>query len=1224
MLRAHLDAFIALDLTRLPTAIEETITYLGGVELASNNIFDASLNVQNLVQNIEIVAQISDSSFEIGPDSQTLVDYLEFANPDYHASFLSQEANLQSSIDAVFDRADGLTTSFSNDFAGTWEFISGTATAVYAGVIAGAGGLGDLAESAVSQVSDVSVGMIENFIDGFQDGRAVLRVAQVTELAGYYKSLWEGVTQLGDALSASLQAGNSPSEMLGELRVRQLITSIAQNANDATTVINSVSLPSSWEDALGALNTVLRLVTTLEQRDVLHTALENEDLSGLSRSFLEDAVFINNTEFVDFFADAVSQFVDMLNIGGQFALAATATLEVVRTFGDAFAIAYKTPWLQTNQVFEEYAPLTTYVTRYQDLLGNALEVADEAYEGTWGASLTSTIPERAPAAIAILSRRFDYDGDSAFEQGGLLAVGGTYYGNIPRFTTDQDWFEVVLEAGQDYEISLTTTTSQNAEFILYDREGREIAQDNPELRSSTQAVAQGTVFETGTYFISVDTSGSADDYAIRVAETTLPSDVTELIASTDLTTTPTTLGVGETFTGYMNRDYAQYDWIRVELEQGTTYSMELTGGGFFPQMVLFNQFGGALVGFDRTVNGTIIEGTAVIGGTYFVGVTNSWTAEYTLTLNEVVNAVGVSELQDAAASTRTVYDLNVGEVFRGTMDSFSPQSDDGGQEGEGDWMAVTLVEGRSYRFTASVDVGGIDMDLRNSAGDIVAVENDRLSSPGVAILEGTALSSGQFFVDLHSAYYEDYQFTYEEVSLPTTYTELIDAGESSLTPYHLDSGESFAGRLEREDNDQQTSDAINGDWIAVDLTAGVTFVSTLTSVNLSRANFGLFAADGSFITEVDGDYLSQGAVTLTSSVAQSGTYYLVVGGTGAGSYTLTFDIGTATRNGTAVADVVEGTVLDDVLFGLGGDDTLNGGDGDDVLNGGSPSMLSNADGADVFNGGAGSDTVSYAGSFGSLRVDLWFPSQNTFAAAGDTFISIENLTGSQGADNLRGTQGNNVLSGERNVDYIFGRAGDDEIYGGIGNDVLFGGVGADMLSGGENFDRAQYSESLTAIRADLADASLNTGEAAGDVYTDIEGLAGSRFADDLRGDANANQLFGREDADQLTGRAGDDYINGGGGQDTLRGGLDNDTLRGGASRDTFVFDDGHDVIEDWALDIVQFDSALWGGQPQSAAQILGFAQVEAGNTVFDFGQGNTLTLEGIVTPDQLAPYIDSF
>ena len=217
-----------------------------------------------------------------------------------------------------------------------------------------------------------------------------------------------------------------------------------------------------------------------------------------------------------------------------------------------------------------------------------------------------------------------------------------------------------------------------------------------------------------------------------------------------------------------------------------------------------------------------------------------------------------------------------------------------------------------------------------------------------------------------------------------------------------------------------------------------------------------------------------------------------------------------------------------------------------------------------------------------------------------------------------------MLSGERNVDYIFGRAGDDEIFGGIGNDVLFGGVGADMLNGGANVDRAQYSESLTAIRADLANSSLNTGEAIGDVYTDIEGLAGSRFADDLRGDANANQLFGREDSDELTGRAGDDYINGGGGQDTLRGGLDNDTLRGGPSRDTFVFDSGHDVIEDWNLDVVQFDSSLWGGQPQTDTQILGYAQVVSGDTVFDFGDENTLTLEGLVSLGLLTPYIDSF
>jgi len=59
----------------------------------------------------------------------------------------------------------------------------------------------------------------------------------------------------------------------------------------------------------------------------------------------------------------------------------------------------------------------------------------------------------------------------------------------------------------------------------------------------------------------------------------------------------------------------------------------------------------------------------------------------------------------------------------------------------------------------------------------------------------------------------------------------------------------------------------------------------------------------------------------------------------------------------------------------------------------------------VLDGGNGIDTVSYEGSTGSLRVDLMFSGINTNVAAGDTYVSIENLIGSQGFDNLRARPG---------------------------------------------------------------------------------------------------------------------------------------------------------------------------------------------------------------------------
>ena len=319
--------------------------------------------------------------------------------------------------------------------------------------------------------------------------------------------------------------------------------------------------------------------------------------------------------------------------------------------------------------------------------------------------------------------------------------------------------------------------------------------------------------------------------------------------------------------------------------------------------------------------------------------------------------------------------------------------------------------------------------------------------------------------------------------------------------------------------------------------------------------------------------------------------------------------------GSAGADTLSGTASEDTIRGNIGDDMLYGGDGDDILNGGV--------GADLLDGGAGSDWASYEGSRGSLRVDLMFAQINTNVAAGDSFVSIENLIGSQGFDNLRGTLGDNVIRGERNVDYIFGRRGDDTLEGGIGDDVLFGGVGADALIGGENRDRAQYSESLTAVTVDLANPNLNTGEATGDTFDSIEDLAGGRFDDALYGDSGANRLFGREGSDVLNGREGNDYLNGGANADTLDGGAGNDVLRGGQSFDTFVFREGLDRVEDFngTFDTVMLDPSLLGGGAITAQRALEFADVIGGDVVFDFDTGDQLILENVSSLSGLEDHI---
>ncbi len=317
---------------------------------------------------------------------------------------------------------------------------------------------------------------------------------------------------------------------------------------------------------------------------------------------------------------------------------------------------------------------------------------------------------------------------------------------------------------------------------------------------------------------------------------------------------------------------------------------------------------------------------------------------------------------------------------------------------------------------------------------------------------------------------------------------------------------------------------------------------------------------------------------------------------------------------TPVANVV---VEGQELMGTDGDDTLTGGKGDDVLQG--------FDGADTLIGGGGIDTVVYTESIGKLVVDLDNPEDNTGVALGDTFDGIENIIGSDRRDTLKGTKGDNTLVGGADKDFLIGRKGDDRLDGGAYDDKLDGGPGADMLIGGEGMDRAMYKRSQDPIVVSLHNPDLNTGDAAGDTYVDVESLTGGQSHDQVYGDSGRNQLWGRNGNDQLWGRGGDDDLYGGNGKDWLEGGKGNDQLSGGGHADTFVFESGHDVIVDFELGedtIALMAEALMGGQLGAGKVISNYAAVTDAGVVFTFDDQTTLTIEGLTSTDGLKGALD--
>lgn len=200
---------------------------------------------------------------------------------------------------------------------------------------------------------------------------------------------------------------------------------------------------------------------------------------------------------------------------------------------------------------------------------------------------------------------------------------------------------------------------------------------------------------------------------------------------------------------------------------------------------------------------------------------------------------------------------------------------------------------------------------------------------------------------------------------------------------------------------------------------------------------------------------------------------------------------------------------------------LNGDENDNVFYGTSD--------AETFNGLDGIDTVDYSASQFGVTVDLEAGTGSSGDAAGDTYNSIENVTGSD-ITNITGSNANDYR------DWIWGDDNDNVIKGLAGNDILEGGAGADTLNGGDGWDYARYLRSDEGVTINLATGVNTGGHAEGDTLISIEAIVGSNYND------------------SITGGASNDYLKGELGDDILAGGAGLDTLFGGAGADTFLFD----------------------------------------------------------------------
>jgi Ca2+-binding RTX toxin-like protein len=240
--------------------------------------------------------------------------------------------------------------------------------------------------------------------------------------------------------------------------------------------------------------------------------------------------------------------------------------------------------------------------------------------------------------------------------------------------------------------------------------------------------------------------------------------------------------------------------------------------------------------------------------------------------------------------------------------------------------------------------------------------------------------------------------------------------------------------------------------------------------------------------------------------------------------------------GTGDNDSFVGTTVDDTFYGYNGDD-----------------WFLHSRGNDVFDGGGDTDTVSYRqAEADSTRThgviaDLATGVGDDGEGGKDSYVSIENVEGSDLADSLYGDQHDNVLTGWGGRDYLYGRGGQDTLVAQVNDAYVDGGSETDTLV-------LQYGSGLTTVTLNN-DGTGSIVSGAGTVQLkSIENVT-IQWALPATDPYDRNVVVTGNNLDNVL--HGSDFVNdiidGGDGWDVLIGGR---MGYDGVGRDTFVFHHG--------------------------------------------------------------------
>ncbi|MEW5964935.1 MAG: peroxidase family protein [Pseudomonadota bacterium] len=314
-----------------------------------------------------------------------------------------------------------------------------------------------------------------------------------------------------------------------------------------------------------------------------------------------------------------------------------------------------------------------------------------------------------------------------------------------------------------------------------------------------------------------------------------------------------------------------------------------------------------------------------------------------------------------------------------------------------------------------------------------------------------------------------------------------------------------------------------------------------------------FELDGATLTDVDADSnindyfnaATQTIIDVDGTPIQASAGHLVIAGNEGHDYIIA-GLGDDTVYGDAGNDSIFGSQGNDHLFGGDGNDYIFDDENDDFIDGGAGNdrLFAGPGALDTVFGGLGDDEIHGGDGIDEL---IGGDGDDMIYGDGDTDV----LFGGLGNDYLEGGDSVDEMWSQEGNDWLRGGVGDDHLNGGGGNDLLEGGVGAAANDGdrliGEGgldfglvaipdtgFDVASYEEVNIGLTVDLETNNQNGTGALIDTYNGIDGVVGTRFADNLTGaDFNTASTNGVDNL--LVGGAGDDVLTGLGGDDQIFG-----------------------------------------------------------------------------------------